>query len=279
MKKPTIHIVSQLIIVASMMSCVHSAREGLWIDQELPATRLSNGIYTAAKPDSPAITLETLAENEQFWPHQVQLTEDWTPKGWEGDFAWGLGVLLRVDQRGRLRVDFSRHGKHWVPAQVTDVLARANAIREGRGHKYAPNLVLALGNRLLDPSDRELAESQVDLLSQRAFVVVFADPQEPSFATLSKNLADVESIQGIHVTLISQSDQSDAYVYKSCHEARWPGSFLLDRFARAYSEGFLEDKMDVPKIQILSPEGTLLWESSGRESVGSQVSEVLAEYL
>ena len=41
--------------------------------------------------------LGNLYANERFWPYQIQLTSDWKPDGWEGEFGWGLGVVLRID--------------------------------------------------------------------------------------------------------------------------------------------------------------------------------------
>ena len=230
-----------------------------------PSERVSGGLYQAADPSASEITLENLSRNERFWPHQIQLVSAWKPLGWEGDFGWGMGVVIEVDTASRVRVDFSRFGKHWIPAVETDIVARANAIRVGTAVKFKPNLVLALGNRLLDPTGRTLSESTVDLLEQNAFVLVFADPRAPKFAELVAMLSPLFDRPGLHAVLLPQGGHFDFDVWKACHEANWRGSFLLDRFAPAYSEGFVDAGTALPRIEVRTPEGRRLWQGGAGE--------------
>ncbi len=225
-------------------------------------------MYAAAQPHAPAVTAANLVENERFWPHQIALTRDWKPDGWEGDFGWGFGVLLRVDPSRGVRVDFSRFGKHWIPVDATDVVERANAVRLGADHKFAPNLVLALGNRLLDPTGRELAEIREDPLDQRAFVLVFADPRATDFAALALDLAVVDAPDDVLVVLLAQGGHADAHVYKACFDAGFRGAFLFDRFVTAYSEGYVDRALERPFIQVATPEGRLLWEGDWAAGIG-----------
>jgi hypothetical protein len=243
-----------------------------------PGAGLEEGeVYRAARPEAPAVTPESLPDAERFWPHQVQLVEDWKPEGWSGAFGWGLGVLIRVDRDKGLRVDFSRFGKHWVPIGVTDVVRRAEAVRLGEAHKYAPNLVLALKNRLLDPSGTTLVETRVDPMSQRAFVLVFADPLAADFERLARDLRALDAREDVMRVLLPQGGHADAFVYKACYDAGFPGVFLLDRFAAAYSEGFLETPPAGPRIQVASPEGRVLWEGRWMPGLGELLHARFAE--
>ena len=224
---------------------------------------------------SDRIDLENLYANEAYWPYQIQLTRDWKPVGWEGDFAWGLGVLLRVDPEQRLRVDFGHHGKHWVPAEATDVLARANALREGATRKLGPNLVTAIGNRLLDPSGETLRPVTTDLKAQWAFLLAIADPADPGFGDLARALEGPAIREGLTVVLVSPFDYGDFKLYRVCYDQRWPGAFLRDRFGPAYAEGALEVGEEPPRLQLLTPEGRLLWTAPATPAAIEPLSALL----
>jgi hypothetical protein len=221
------------------------------------------------------IDLDNLYAYETYWPYQIQLTGEWKPAGWEGDFAWGLGVLLRVDPEQRLRVDFGHHGKHWVPADATDVLARANALREGATRKLGPNLVTAIGNRLLDPSGETLRPVTTDLKAQWAFLLAIADPADPGFGDLARALEGSAIREGLTVVLVSPVDYGDFKLYRVCYDQRWPGAFLRDRFGPAYAEGALEVGEEPPRLQLLTPEGRLLWTAPATPAAIEPLSAML----
>ncbi len=252
-------LASFFVLVILLAACASPSSR---ISLEAPTARndVVGGIYDAADENAEPVTLENLPRSERFWPHQIQLVEDWRPEGFEGDFGWGMGVVIEVDDARRVRVDFSRFGKHWIPAHVTDIVERANRIRLGESAKFKPNLVLALGNRLLDPTGRTLAESSVDLLDQNAFVLVFADPRAASFPELVATLSPLFGRAGLHCVLLPQGGHPDFHVWKAAHDAGWQGSFLLDRFSPAYSEGFLDDPERLPWIEVRSPEGRRVWQ-------------------
>jgi len=236
-------------------------------------------VYSAADSTAPAVTYANLYESERFWPYQIQLVEPWRPLGHEGDFGWGQGVLLRVAPSGLLRIDFARFGKHWVPARATDVIERANRVRRGEEHKFAPNLTLALKQRLLDPSRKTLAPIQLDLMEQEAFLLVFADPSGDDFSEIARALGRFRKKEGLVIVLLAQGGYVDAYVYKRCHEASWPGAFLFDRFARAYTEGLLDvDAGDRPPfVQLATREGRLIHAAPWSEGAPDAIQRALDE--
>ncbi|MCR9094206.1 MAG: hypothetical protein NXI30_08315 [bacterium] len=251
---------SVLVALAMGLAACAASPPQLALDAPTPAEQVRGEIYHAEDEAAPVVTLQNLPRSERFWPHQIQLTTDWKPEGWEGDFGWGMGVVIEVDDQSRIRVDFSRFGKHWIPAEVTDVVARANQIRTGESVKFKPNLVLALGNRLLDPTGRTLAESSVDLLAQNAFVLVFADPRDEGFPDLVASLSPLFGRERFHCVLLPQGGHPDFHVWKAVHDAGWKGSFLLDRFSPAYTEGFLESGTALPRVEVRSPEGRRVWQ-------------------
>jgi len=263
-----------LLLVLGLAACLPGP-SGLPIDAEPPSARVVEGLYVAADPTAPAVDLDNLYASERFWPHQIQLVEDWKPAGWEGDFGWGMGVLLRVREDGLLRVDFSRFGKHWIPPDVTDVIERANEIRLGTGHKFGPNLLIALKNRLLDPSGQTLREIHNDLMERRLFLLVFADPRAEEFEAIAAGLAMLEEEPDVEVVLLPQGGHRDSDVYKASHDASWRGSFLLDRFSPAYSEGLLEDSARLPFLQLATPEGRLVWAAPWTAAAPAVVRERL----
>lgn len=249
-----------LSLVAVALAACAPAPARLALDAPTPRTQVAGGVYHAANEEAEVVTLENLPRQERFWPHQVQLVQDWKPEGWEGDFGWGMGVVIEVDSGARVRVDFSRFGKHWIPGQVTDIVERANQIRLGEVVKFKPNLVLALGNRLLDPTGRTLVESEVDLFDQNAFVLVFADPRSEDFPDLVGTLSALFGRAGLHCVLLPQGGHPDFHVWKAAHDAGWQGSFLLERFSPAYSAGFLDAPERLPWIEVRSPEGRRVWQ-------------------
>lgn len=231
--------------------------------------------WIAADPAAAVVTLENLYENERFWPYQVQLTEDWKPPGWQGDFGWGLGVVKRIDEERRLRVDFGRFGKHWVPAEVTDVVERANRIRLGEEIKFNPNLVLALGNRLLDPSGDELRPTDLDLREQQAFLMVFADPMEVDLGPLARSIDALSALPGLVPVLVVPRDHGDAAVYRACYDHDWPGVFLRDRFGPAYTAGYVAGERPLPFVQLATPEGRLLWQGPWSPELAERLPSLL----
>lgn len=250
------------LLLTFLAACTKTGREDGGAKRSLVDEIAASQAIADADVQAP-VTLANLYEREAFWPHHIQLTEDWKPMGWgEGEFGWGLGVVVRIDESARIRVDFSRFGKHWVPARVTDVLDRANALRIGADQKFAPNLVLALKNRLLDPSGRELVEISQDVFAQRAWVLVFADPRAEEFAEISRSVAAIAAQEGTMVVLVAQGGHADSHIYKACYDAEWPGAFLLDRFGPAYTEAYLDGDRVAPYVQLMTPDGRLLWEAS-----------------
>jgi hypothetical protein len=265
------------VIVCSLIALRTTAEERPGIAStvtpvDVPAAELLK------KSASDEVTLSNLADREAEWPYQVRLVKAWKPTGYEGEFGWGegtTGTILRIEPPARLRVDFGRFGKVWVPADATDVVARANQVRIGEIQKFGPNLAAALNHRLLDPSERSLAEYREDLFvkPRQVYVVIFADPIASSFGEIAKASHEWAKIPGSLVVLVALGQVDDAHVYKACYDAGWKGVFLMDRFAPAYAEGYLEPSDPRPAVHVMSPEGRLIFGSSWSKPAASRIAE------
>lgn len=228
------------------------------------------------------LTLSNLLEHEADWPYQVALARAWKPAGHAGEFGWGvgtLGVLIRMGEGERLRVDFGRFGIHWVPAEATDVLARANRVRSGELRKTAPNLAVALNHRLLDPRGRQLADWGDDLflVPKSVFILIFADPADDGFARIAARTAAWAKEPGTVLVLIAPAGRPDAHVYKYCFDSGWKGAFLMNMFAAPYAEAQLEPGASRPFVQLLTPEGRLIHGASWSDDAAAEVERAAAE--
>jgi hypothetical protein len=222
------------------------------------------------------VTFENLYWREALWPHHIQLTDDWKPRDWDGHFGWGQGVLLRVRRDGALRVDFGHYGPHWVPASETDVLDRAERLRLGQDTKFDRNLALVFGSRLLDPSETRLKRSQLRVGSFERAIVVFADPEQSSFAELTSALIQRPLDEDAVLILVALGDHRDRAVFYAAHEANWPGVFLQDTYTASFGDGYLEDPAGAPVVRAFSMEGRLISEWRFGEHVLAELDRVLA---
>lgn len=230
----------------------------------------------ATNAASGRVTVETLHENERFWPYRIQLVEPWRPVGFEGRFGWGVGVLVRVEPDGSLRVDFAEHGVHRVPAGATDVIEKANRIRTGELEKSLPNLVVWLSGRLLDPTKtpiRPLEKLKIDGAAR--FLLVFADPAAPDFSKLAKDVGDVRARPGLVKLLLPQGDRRDGGVANLCRAADWRDAFLLDRFTPAYTRSLLDADLALPAVMLISAEGRRIHAASWSPGLGANIEAVL----
>jgi hypothetical protein len=230
----------------------------------------------ATRADAEAVTVETLYVHERFWPYRIQLVEPWKPVGFEGRFGFGVGVLVRVEPSGLLRVDFAENGVHRVPAGATDAVARANRIRRGEADKTMPNLALWLSGRLLDPTRtpiRPLEKLTID--GARAFLAVVADPAGPAFAGIARDLEIVRKRPGLVTFLMPQNSHRDGGVVNLCRAAGWKDAFLLDRLSPAYTRSLLDEGLRPPAVMLFSAEGRLIHGVRWAEGAGELLESIV----
>jgi hypothetical protein len=138
-----------------------------------------------------------------------------------------------------------------------------------------------LNRRLLDPSGKTLAAYAEDLfvVPKRLYVVVFADPAEPTFTELARASVDWAKQPDVLVVLVAQGKRVDAHVYKYCYDAGWAGVFLMDRFTEAYSADYLDSTKSTPNVQVMTPEGRLLFASKWKHGLSKPVLRAMQEAI
>ena len=218
--------------------------------------------YLAADPGAPPVTAQNLLASERFWPYRVALTRPWSgasgaelPAGWEG-------ILIRVEPDRRARIDFGRDGLFTLPLGATDLVERAERVRRGEDEKLAPNLVLAIGPRLLDAgADAPQTLGLEAALARRGFLAVYADPAADGFAEQARALAPLQDRHGVLSVLFPLGRHPDAQVYAQLRAAGWKPSFVFDHLADGYAASLLDAAVPRPALQLQTNEGRVLFES------------------
>jgi hypothetical protein len=246
-----------------------------------PATSRSEDapLHRAEDPAAPAVSEQNLLASERFWPYQVALTRAWQASGREQPLAEGSqGVLIRVEANGRARVDFGREGLHEVPVGETDLVERANQVRRGELHKLAPNLVLAIGPRLLDSgSTPPLPLGMARASEPVGFLCVFADPRAASFAELAAALAPLGERHGVAAVLFPQGEHPDLEVAERLRALGWTVPFVYDGLAEAYTRTLVSGGAPLPVVLVATREGRLLFEGAWGDGVVAKLSAALEE--
>ncbi len=214
------------------------------------------------------VTYENLYEREQYWPDHVMLTESWKPEGFEGErFGYGLGVLIRVEPSGDLRVDYARLGAHRVPARVTNVIEEANRIRLGEASKPRPNFVFAVVNKLLDPETDPLRYvSPLAVGHIEAYVIVAADPASEGFAQIASALAPIRARSDVMLVLFPQGGHPDDRVLERCKERGWTDPFLIFTYVPGFTASIFDEDLEPPSVILQSPQGRVLHSSTWSEA-------------
>ena len=235
----------------------------------------------AAEPPSDAVRYENLYEREQFWPYHVRLVEDWKPEGFAGErIGHGLGVLVRVERSGELRVDFARHGVHRVPARVTDVLDAANRIRLDPSAKGGPNFVVAISNKLLDPIRDPVGYLlPAEIADHELFLLVAADPLADDFAELAAALRAASEREGVLLVLLPQGGRDGAELLEQLRRAQWRGALVVPRFAAAYTESIVGEPEALPAVLLQTGEGRLLYAASWSAEASRELGEAIDRAL
>jgi hypothetical protein len=216
--------------------------------------------FDAADPAAPRITEANVFENERFWPYQVELTKPFTPAGRKAPLEAGtLAVLVRLERPGVARIDFGRDGRAEVPVGATDIVARADRIRLGEEQKIAPNLVFAIGTRLVDsaaPSIQGLDLGPV--YAAKAFVAVFADPASDGFAGIAEGLKQLGEREGVLVVLFAKGEHPDRVLRERLRKLAWTVPFLRDSYSEGYISALRADHAPMPSVMVLTPDGRVL---------------------
>jgi hypothetical protein len=255
-----------LLVLAFLAAASPSGAAGEVTPGELP-------LHQAEDPGAPVVTEGNLLASERFWPYRVALVRPWSVPGREQPIDPGtLGVLIRVEAGGVARLDFGRDGLHEVPIAETDLLDRANQVRRGEIDKMAPNLVLAIGPRLLDPGSTPLRPIGMVAASRAAgFLCVFADPAAPDFAELVASLEPLRGREGVTTVLLPQGEHRDGEVAERIRSLGWAVPFMYDRYSEPYRRSLLREGTGLPAILLATREGRVLFQDGWSAEVVPQL--------
>jgi hypothetical protein len=228
--------------------------------------------HHAADPQAQPITDTNLLQSDRFWPYEVALAPDAKLEIPDGS----VGVLIRVESGGIARIDFGRDGLRNVPIDRTDVVARANDVRNGKLDKTAANFVLALGPRLLDPSGAVLRPFPFEVTALRpGFLCVFADPSAKEFADIATALAPLRDRADVLTMVFPQGQVPDAKMRERLRELGWEVPFVYDHLSEAYTETLLSGGVRPPAVVLQTNEGRVLLERAWRADVAPELGAAL----
>jgi hypothetical protein len=227
--------------------------------------------WVAADPGAPAVTRDNLLASERFWPYQVELRDPLVPLA-----AGTIGVLVRVEPAGLARIDFGRDGRRVVAVEQTDVVERAEQVRRGELWKPAPNLVHAIGARLVDPdADPPRALEPLALLGAPAVLSVFADPAAEAFGEIAAALAPLCGRHGVATVFFPQGERPGPETRDRLRAAGWAVPFAMDAFVQGYTSALLDDGLSPPAILLQSPEGRVLVQSAWRPGLADELRSAI----
>ncbi len=222
----------------------------------------------AVKPSASATASEgpvnaaNLLENDRYWPDIVALTEPWNPPHSEQVLKQSYrGALIRVDDQGRARIAFGRHGNHDIPIEFTDLISRANEVASGVRHKVAPNFLAQFGAQFLHPSTAELAPyPTAELAKSDRFLCLFADPRDPGFETLAEELATLADEPGLQLLFFPLAMKRDEIqvVKDTLHAVPWLVPFAYPEASEVHARSLLGAVPPTAEALLLTSEGRLL---------------------
>jgi hypothetical protein len=239
--------------------------------------------YHVADPSAPEVTAKNLLESERFWPYRVSLVKDWQPDAESPVLETGIGgVLVRVEDSDRARIDFGRYGIHEAPLDVTDILELANAIREGSLDKSAPNFAFAIIPRLADPSGPTLIPVRYrQAADHRAFLCVFVEESGFDFVALATALAPLQDREGLLTVVFPQARGKDRRIREELRDLGWTVPFAFDQFSEPYTLSLIGPDATLPTLLLVSPEGRELfrteWQAGALRRLGEAIEAELGE--
>lgn len=226
------------------------------------------GVESAAPARAPEgpVTAANVLENERYWPDIVALTKPWTPPGSAQALKQGYrGALIRVDEQGRARIAFGRHGNHDIPIESTDLITRANEVASRERHKVAPNFLAQFGTQFLHPSTEEMVPyPTLELAKSDRFLCLFADPRDPGFDALARDLATLEDEPGLQLLLFPLKMKRDEVelVKDTLQAVRWSVPFAYPEASEVHARSLLGEIPGSAQALLVTGEGRLLYRAA-----------------
>lgn len=218
-----------------------------------------NQSYDFATPDAAAITSENVYERDRYWPDQVVLPEPVELESGNETRPNQRAIVIRLLEPGdEVLLDFGRGGVHTVPIEQTDFVERAEAMRTGERTQIAPNLVLALSSRLVDPDGENPVGYQYDhAKGWDAFALIVAAPAQLDFEALKPVIEGLWEA-GVHPIWIPLDRESDVRVWKPLYDHQVNLPYVFRHFAEPYVNVLGIDDLEPPYYMLMTENGKLL---------------------
>ncbi len=228
--------------------------------------------HIAKDASAPQVSEANLLQSERFWPYRVAVTKR--------DMASGLepgneGVLIRVEDGARVRIDFGRDGVHTLPVAITNAVEQANRVRLGDESKLSPNLTLAIGPRLNGAALGKLRLPLAEVTGQRGFLAVFADPKSAEFDAIAKSLSRFQDHAGVMTVLFPQTFVNENSFGAHMAELGWKVPYVYDFLAPGYTDALLAAPQKAPAISLHTAEGRLLFQQAWSPQAVAAIQEAL----
>jgi len=244
------------------------------------AARAETSSSTTLEGAAPPVSLNAtnLIDHERFWPYQIRLVRDFAPPDGSRTLPAGTpGVLIRIEEGGIARADFSQLGLQDVPIESTNIVERAREHASGKRRKMADNFVLAVGPRLFDsdhvvPKPWEMhAASGYD-----GYLCVFADPTSDGFDELVRAITALTRNRPRLVTLLfPQGGVSDMELMEILDRVDWKVPFMRTQLSEIYTETLIDESVARPAVALNTPAGRLLFEGSWSDETRAKLGELL----
>lgn len=233
--------------------------------------------HHAEDPTAAEVTAANLLASERFWPYTVQLSTPWKPPGAAQALpAETRGVLVRVESPTSARIDFGRNGIFATPVPSTDLVARANRIRLGQEEKLLPNLVEAIGPRLVSADGEAPRAVPISATYTRAgFLCVFVDPGSPDLLKLAKALAPLRERRDVLTVFFPQGRPSDVVVHAKLRSLDWKVPFVFQHLSEPYTRTLVGEAPALPLVALFTREGRLVFQQSWQPATRGELEVAL----
>lgn len=208
------------------------------------------------------ITAENLYDHEEYWPNIVTMAADWMPPAVTPRRPQTLqGVLIRIEDNGRARVDLARFGRVDVAIDETDLVERANGVRRGEIFKHRGNFTMQIGTKLVSSTGNEPGpQPSREIKSAEILLCVFADPRSMEFEPLALQLDRLADDRDLQMIFVPQNVRREDlnFVHSTLRKHNWEVPFTDPAQSAIQTTILIREKPIAPHALLVTREGRVL---------------------
>ncbi|MGC9450973.1 MAG: hypothetical protein ACP5I4_05945 [Oceanipulchritudo sp.] len=217
------------------------------------------------------MTPESAYEHSEYWPFYVSLVESIDSNGMNLK-AGARGVLIRMTGPDGALVDFGRHGLATLPVGKTDLLDRAQSIREGLETKEFPNFVYHLGPRLIVPTEGRPGFHDLSrLTARRYFLTVYTSAERhlmESIATVLDRLKEPLETGNVFILFMPVGEKDDFVFSRSLLDHGLEHPFVYSHLAEIYTDSLHHDVSELPLLVLNDADGKIILKEASIDASG-----------